>query len=218
MSDARQHRINMVDGQVRPSDITDRRIIRAMLEVAREEFVPPELRALAYRDDHIALGTPGRVMLAPRVFAKLVQLAALGDNDSVLVIASGTGYGAAVLGQFAGQVVALESDPGLHATALRLLEQAQCSNVRAIQGPLADGSAEDGPYDVILIEGAVGDVPPHLLGQLKDGGRLVTVHLNGVAGQGTLWRRSGRTFGQASGFDAATPALQEFARKQDFAL
>ncbi len=218
MGDANQLRINMVDGQVRPSDITDRRIIRAMLEVPREAFVPADVQGLAYCDGDIPLGPEGRVLLAPRVFAKLVQLAELGDRDNVLVVGSGTGYGAAVLAGFADRVVALEADAGLHAAAAGQLQDRDFKRVNPIHGPLADGYAQGGPYDVILIEGAVTDVPPELLQQLKDGGRLVGILANGRTGTATLWRRSGRSFGQVSGFDASAPTLQAFARKKDFAL
>lgn len=218
MSEATRQRINMVDGQVRPSDITDRRIIRAMLAVPREAFVPAQRRALAYSDGDIALNVPGRVLLAPRVFAKLLQLAAFGERDRVLVVASGSGYGAAVLGAFADRVVALESDAGLHAEAVQQLKESGPGNVEPVQAPLAEGDAQRGPYDVILIEGAVTAVPDHLLGQLKEGGRLVTIVKDGASAYACLWLRSGRTYAQVRDFDANTPVLQEFSPQEHFAL
>lgn len=210
----------MVDGQVRPSDVTDRRIIRAMLAVPREAFVPEDKKDVAYFDGDIPLGPAGRALLAPRTLAKLMQLAAPGDHDTTMVVASGTGYAAAVLAQFSDRVVALESDADLHATASRRVQEAGPANLVCVHGPLAQGDAEGGPYDVILVAGAVNDVPDELLGQLKDGGRLVAILKPGGAapGRATLWRRSGRQFGQAASFDATAPLLQEFENKVDFAL
>lgn len=216
MVDAVQQRVSMVDSQVRPSDVTDRRIIRAMLQVPRENFVPAGREALAYADNDVPVAS-GRALLAPRTFAKLVQLADVGDRDRVLVVGCGTGYGAAVLQIMGAEVTALEADAGLLSTAKEQTER--CANgVRVVQGPLSEGWASNAPYDAILVEGAVAATPDALLSQLKDGGRLVAVLSAANGGRAILWRRSGQVYGETFGFDAAAGLLPGFARAPAFAL
>ena len=215
MTDAVQQRVNMVDSQVRPSDVTDRRIIRAMLDVPREAFVPPAKRALAYSDGDVPLGN-GRALLAPRIVAKLVQLLDLGEGDRVLVAGCGTGYVAAVLARIGATVVAVESDDALRAVAEKELPSFGAVAVRA--GVLTEGAAEQGPYDAILLEGAVAAMPEGLLGQMKDGGRLVAIYASARGSRATVWRRSGRIYAETAAFDAVGTMLPGFQSQPVFAL
>lgn len=213
-------RLNMVESQVRPSDVTDRRIIRAMLDVPREAFVPTPLKPVAYMDDALPLTTgdgvsPARGLMAPRAFAKLVQLADLGADSVVLDVGCATGYSTAVLARIAQTVVALESDPVLAETASKTLDSLGFDNVAVVTGSLDAGYPAEGPYDAIVIAGAVEVVPPALLDQLKDGGRLVTI-LAGVPGQATVWRRIGRHFDKRKAFESAAPAMPGFEAKREF--
>lgn len=216
MVDAVQQRVSMVDSQVRPSDVTDRRIIRAMLQVPREDFVPANRHALAYADADVPLGG-GRSLLAPRTLAKLLQLADLGDRNRVLVVGCGTGYAAAVLRVMGAEVTALETDDALLAAARDKLSRV-VGEVRVVRGNLAEGWVEHAPYDVILVDGAVSDAPVGLLAQLKDGGRLVAVQSAANGGRAMVWRRSGAVYGEAFGFDAAASVLPGFASAPAFAL
>lgn len=215
MTDAAQQRVNMVDSQVRPSDITDRRIIRAMLEIPREQFVPPAAQTIAYFDGDVALGG-GRALLAPRTVAKLVQLAELDEGDKVLVAGCATGYAAAVFARMGADVVAVEPDAGLRATAERELQGT--GRVQVLAGGIRDGAAAQGPYDVIFLEGGIGSAPSELLDQLKDGGRLVAIAVDKAAGRATVWRRSGRSYGATPGFDAIGPVLPGFQAAPAFSL
>ena len=189
-------RKNMVESQVRPSDVTDRRIIRAMLELPREMFVTERYRALAYMDGAVPLeaseGSPRRMLLPARIFAKLLQAGEVDTAAAVLVVGAGAGYGAAVLSQLAASVVALESDGKLREAAREALGAIGISNVTLAEGALPLGKTEDAPYDLILIEGAVDFVPPALLDQLKDGGKLIAIVGRGATGQATVWQRSGK--------------------------
>ncbi|MCB1506866.1 MAG: protein-L-isoaspartate O-methyltransferase [Hyphomicrobiaceae bacterium] len=213
-------RKNMVESQVRPDDVTDRRIINAMLQVPREAFVPTSLKPVAYIDEALTLvkaeaGTMARGMMAPRAFAKLVQLAELSDQDIVLDIGAASGYSAAVISKLAQTVVALEVDPALAEQATKALEDLKSDNVAVVKGDLEVGYPSEGPYDAIIIEGAVEDLPASLLDQLKDGGRLVAIEA-GVAGHAVLYRRSGRNFDRRAAFAASAPALPGFQRKKEF--
>jgi protein-L-isoaspartate(D-aspartate) O-methyltransferase len=223
MIDSKQQRINMVESQVRPSDVTDRRIIRAMLEVPREAFVPQSLQELAYMDESVAAtddvgGTPGRCLLAPRTFAKLVQLAEIGSDAVVLDVGCATGYSTAILARLAKAVVAVEVDAALAARATQTLRQIGVGNTVVIEGALERGAPSHAPFDAILLEGAVPQVPQALLEQLKDGGRLVTVIAEGVLGRAQVWRRSGKVFDARPVFDAGAQPLPGFARKAEFVL
>lgn len=218
MADAALQRKNMVESQVRPSDVTDRRITRAMLEVSRESFLPEASRALAYSDIDIPIAhAPLRTLMAPRTFAKLVQLAAPEAGDRVLVVGAGSGYAAVVLSRLAASVVALESNDALAATMNEALAAEGAQSVEVVKGPLPAGHVAGGPYDVILLEGSVPEVPGALLEQLRDGGRLVAIVASrGAAGKAVLWRRRGETVSESAGFDAGATPLPGFDQPKGF--
>ncbi len=220
MSDAVRQRLNMVESQVRPSDVTDRRILRAMGEIARETFVPASLASLAYMDECVALhAQPGRMrrsMLSPRGFAKLIQLASIEATDRVLDVGAGRGYSATVLARLAAQVTALESDPELASAARAAL--AGEPKVSIVEGPLSVGHAAAAPYNVIVVEGALFASPEILLAQLATGGRLVAVQRDGIVGHATLWRRVGTHVGTTSAFEIHADVLPGFEQVAAFSF
>jgi protein-L-isoaspartate(D-aspartate) O-methyltransferase len=221
MIDVTRQRTSMVDSQVMPSDVTDRRIIKAMSELPRERFVPGPLAELAYMDGPVALTPPAperRWLMAPRVLAKLLQLADLGAHDRVLDVGAATGYASAVLSTMARSVVAVESDETLAGAMKATLGALGIGNVTVVVGPLSEGCTSEAPYDVILMSGAIAERPQALLDQLKDGGRLVAVVEEGGVGKAVIWRRMGRSFDRWAAFDAATPPLPGFRPAQAFAL
>lgn len=166
----------MVDGQIRPNRVSDPRILAAMRELERERFLPPGLAHLAYVDQDVKLGG-GRFVTEPLVIARMVQLGAPQATERVLLVASGTGYGAALLALCGADVVALEEDAGLRQIAAGALAGLDfgAGRVRQVAGPLAAGWAEGGPYDLVLIEGAVQEIPAAIAAQIKPHGRLVAV-------------------------------------------
>jgi protein-L-isoaspartate(D-aspartate) O-methyltransferase len=223
MIDSQQQRINMVESQVRPSDVTDRRIIRAMLEVPREAFVPASLKALAYMDEAVPVveadGTrQARCLLAPRTFAKMVQLAEIGPDAVVLDVGCASGYSTAVLARLAKSVVAVEVDTALATRANETLRRLGVGNATVIGGALEKGAASHAPFDAILLQGAVPRIPEELLEQLKDGGRLVAVIADGTFGRAQLWRRTGKLYDPRPAFDAGAQPLPGFARQVEFVL
>lgn len=224
MTDAARQRTNMVESQVMTSDVTDRRVLLAMGDLPRERFVPEALAPLAYMDEAVPLtpaapGAERRWLMAPRVFAKLLQLADIGAEARVLDVGCATGYSAAVLGRIAKSVVALECDAALAQAARTTLAGLALDNVEVVEGPLVDGAADKGPFDAIVLQGAVSEAPSTLLDQLKDGGRLVAVmRTPGGLGKGMIWRRLGRSLDQWTSFDGAAPELPGFARAPEFVL
>lgn len=215
MVDLTSLRTKMVDGQIRPNDVTDHRILEAMLTVPRELFVPAAQRELAYLDRDVPLGG-GRVLVQPMVVAKLLQAAEIGEDDKVLEVGGATGYGAAIAGRLAREVVALEEDGGLAADAAAALEAAGTTNVSVVTGPLTAGHAAAAPYDVIVIAGSVERLPESLTGQLADGGRLVVVEGHGLSARAVLYTRSGRDVAGRVLMNAAVPLLPGFAREPEF--
>jgi protein-L-isoaspartate(D-aspartate) O-methyltransferase len=208
-------RRNMVESQIRTNKVTHAGLLAALSSLPRERFLPPERAYAAYVDDDIPLA-PGRFLMEPMVFARLVQLAEPKLKDRALVVGSGTGYGAAVLARLVASVVALESDPGLAARAKDQLVQLAIGNVSQAAGPLAQGWPGSAPYDVMLIEGAVEEVPQTLFDQLADGGRLVAVVMTEGVGRATLFVEREKAISHRPYFDAAVPPLAEFRRQRGF--
>jgi protein-L-isoaspartate(D-aspartate) O-methyltransferase len=215
-STARQ---KMVDGQVRPSDVTDIRIIDAMLEVPREAFVPENKRALAYLDLDLEVGEGGaakRYLIKPAVLAKMLQAAEIKETDRVLVVGCATGYAAAVIAKYVGQVTATESDPALAAKAGDILSQVGAAKVEVHTAAAAEGDPANAPFDVIVLNGATEIVPERLYAQLRDGGRLVGVFAMSHPQRATIVTRSRGDFGNRSLFDAAAPVLPGMERLPAF--
>jgi len=215
MTDFSTARRHMVDSQVRPSDVTDQRVISAMLEVPRERFVPPAATALAYLDQDLAVGSARR-LLKPMVLAKLLNAVELAATDRVLVVGCAAGYSAAVIARIAGQVVALEEDASLVKAAQASL--AGTPNVSVVSGALTAGWTQGAPYDVILLEGATEVEPQAFCSQLKDGGRLICVLGSAPNAKAMLYRRSGSELGGRAIFDAAAALLPGFAKTPVFAF
>lgn len=214
-------RRRMVNNQLRTFDVTDHRVQDAMLTVARERFVPKTQIPIAYSDEDIPIvtneiGRPVRTMTPPATFARLLQLARILEDDVVLLIGAGLGYGAAVLGQLAGSVIALESDQRLADEASANLEAADVTNAVVVVGPLPEGYASEAPYDQILIDGAVLTRPDTLLGQLKVGGRLTTVEGEGLAGRAKLYTRGDNGISVRGAFNAAAQVLPGFVPQPTF--
>ncbi len=222
MIDAAIQRKNMVESQVRPNDISDRRIIRAMLQLPREEFLPVSVRSIAYMDEDVPLTSPdadmgaGRALMSPRAFAKLVQLAEIAETDLVLDVGAATGYSAAVLSRLGETVVALESDADMAEKASACLEKNGVDNVVVVTGALPAGYPDEGPFDAIVVEGRIAELPDALLDQLKDGGRLVAVVEEDGVSRGAIWRRIGATFDKRTVFEAGAPSLPGFERPRSF--
>ena len=191
MAEFAQRRITMVDTQVRPSDVTSFQVLDAMLSVPRELFVPSKQRDAAYAGTHVGLGH-GRVVLAPRTMAKLLQVADVQPDELVLDVGAGLGYSSALAACMAEAVIALEEDADLAREAERALSEASADNVAVINGALVDGASKHGPYDVVLIEGAVQDIPDALIDQLKVGGRIVAIFLEGALGTARVVTRTGK--------------------------
>lgn len=205
----------MVDGQVRPSDVTRYPIILAMLETPREDYVPASVRDVAYLGDHIPL-VPGRVMLDARVFAKMLDALAVGPKDLVLDVGCGFGYSTAVLAHMAEAVIALEEDEAMAAAAEIALNAHAVDNAAVQRGPLAAGVPAHGPYDAIILEGAVEVLPEALTDQLKPGGRIVAIFRDGAIGQARLGLKTETGMAWRRIFDATAPELPGFAAAKAF--
>jgi protein-L-isoaspartate(D-aspartate) O-methyltransferase len=210
MSDFSTARQKMVDCQVRPSDVTDVRIIDAMLEVAREDFVPVHQRAIAYLDIDLEISAPGapkRFLIKPVVLARMLQAANVKATDNVLVVGCATGYAAAVVAKLAARVTATDGDSATAAKATECLAKAGATNVIFAPALAADGYAANGPYDVIVLVGATEIVPTGLYAQLAPEGCLVGVFAAGLPQRAMIVTHSQDDFGSRALFDAAAPVL-----------
>ncbi|MCU0902916.1 MAG: protein-L-isoaspartate O-methyltransferase [Tabrizicola sp.] len=217
MSEFATRRVMMVDTQVRPSDVTKFPIIDAMLTVPRETFVPDDKREAAYVGENLPLA-PGRVLLEARTMAKLLDALDVQPGELVLDIGCGLGYSAAVIARLAETVVAVEEDEFLAAEAQRLLSEEGVDNAIVVTGKLSEGVARSAPYDVITIEGGVELVPDGILAQLKDGGRIGAVFMEGAVGTARVGYKGGGRVTWRSVFNAAAPVLPGFRAVRGFTL
>lgn len=189
-----QMRENMVLCQIRPSDVSDERILNALYTVPREQFVPHQYKDVAYLDKDITFDS-GRYMLRPAVLAKMLFKLDLSSEDVVLNVGSCMGYCVAVLAQLAKKVVAVETDESLSSKANLRLHNLGIDNAIVINADLDKGHDVGEMYDRIFINGAVTDIPDAILSQLKDGGKLVTIRLHyGNIGYISLIERNGGDF------------------------
>jgi protein-L-isoaspartate(D-aspartate) O-methyltransferase len=215
-------RQKMVDGQVHTSDVTDLRILDAMLELPREEFVPEDKKALAYLDLDLDVAEGGggvakRFLIKPVLTAKLLQAAEILETDRILVVGAATGYAAAVAARLAASVTATESDSALVARGKDILSKLGFGGKVAFQtAEAAAGDPAGAPYDVIILNGATEVVPDKLYGQLKEGGRLLGVFAMTRPPRAMIVRRSHGEFGTRPLFDAAAPVLPGLERVPEF--
>ena len=203
MTDFALARRNMIEGQLRPNRVTNAQLLAAIGDLPRERFLPEATRSVAYADDDVPLGN-GRYLMEPMVLARLIQTLQPRPEDRAMVVASGTGYGAALLARLVHSVVAVEGDPALAAAAERISKELGIAGIRQTIGKMEEGCADPAPYDVILIEGAVQLVPQAIFDQLAEGGRLTAV----IAGPpGALGRGAALHEGRRNGVGA--PAFRQ---------
>jgi protein-L-isoaspartate(D-aspartate) O-methyltransferase len=207
----------MVDTQVRPSDVTKFPIIDAMLSIPREAFVPVAMREAAYMGENLDLGG-GRTMLEPRTFAKLLEALDVTPDHVVLDLGCGLGYSTAVLAQLAEFVVAVEDDDARADEAQSLLSEHGIDNAAVMQNPLTEGSPKSGPYDIVMLQGAVEVVPQAILDQLREGGRIGAIFSEGALGVVRIGHKVDGEISWRYAFNAGAPVLPGFGKKAAFAF
>lgn len=217
MTNYAARRTMMVDTQIRPSDVTKFPIIDAMLSVPREDFVPADKVQAAYVGDNVSLGG-NRVVLEPRTLAKMLDALDITPDELVLDIACGLGYSSAVIAKMAAAVVAVEEDEALAEEAQTALSRAGADNVIQHTGALTAGAAAHGPYDVIVLQGAVERMPEEILAQLKEGGRIAALFAEGELGVVRVGYKIDGEMNWRFAFNAGAPVLPGFERHRAFTL
>lgn len=212
MTDFPALRRNMVDSQIAPSDVTDRRVMRVMAEVPREDFVPQAQKPVAYIDEALKLGR-GRLLLPPMVVGRMLQLARIDPGQTVLEIGCATGYASALMARLGAKVIALEADTELAGRAKTALAG---TGVTVVEGPLAAGHAAAAPYDVILMSGSVPEAPLGLASQLAGSGRLIAIVGETAPARLTVFTRTANGLSGLAVFDAPIARLPGFERAPSF--
>lgn len=199
----------MIDSQLRPTGVNDARVLAAFRAVPRERFVPAAAAAIAYADAAVPIA-PGRAMLEPMIVGLLLTRAAIMPGERVLIVGTGTGYTAALVAALGAVVTALEADADLAATA-------RSNGVDVVEGPLAAGWPASAPFDLIIIDGAAADLPPALLAQVADGGRLAGVIVgDDRIGRATVGRVVAGHFAGSGFAETGAAVLPGFARAPAF--
>ncbi len=217
MVDYSNRRTMMVDTQVRPSDVTKFPIIDAMLSVPREVYVPDQLREAAYMGEHVVLSAD-RVVLEPRTFAKMLEVLDVQPDHTVLDLGCGLGYSTAVLARLADFVAGVEDDEDLANEAQSILSENGVDNAAVMAGDLTEGAAKSGPYDVIIAQGAVEEMPSTILDQLRDGGRIAAIFAEGSLGVVRVGYKSNGVVSWRFAFNATAPTLSGFKKAAAFSL
>jgi len=219
MIDFAKARAAMIESQLQTSGVFDKRVLEAILQVPREVFVDEELRQFAYVDRELKLpGASLRFMGAPAPVARLIELAEIEPDDIVLDVACGTGYSTAVIAHLANSVVAIENDADLVARANENLAKLDIGNAAVIKASLAKGAPDEAPFDVIIIQGTIAEVPAALLDQLRVGGRLVALIGNGGSATATTYVKSKGGVAAVASFNANLPEIKELARAPGFSF
>lgn len=217
MTDFATRRTMMVDTQIRPSDVTKFPIIEAMLAIPREYFVPADKEQAAYVSENVDLGA-ARVVLEPRTLAKMLDALDIQADELVLDLGCGYGYSSAVIARIAEAVVAVEENEDWIDDAQAALSRVGADNVALQAGELASGAAQHGPYDVILLEGAAEHVPDAILDQLKEGGRIAALMVEGALGTVKIGYKIDGAMSWRYAFNAGAPVLPGFERHRAFTL
>ncbi|PCH92603.1 MAG: protein-L-isoaspartate O-methyltransferase [Rhodobacteraceae bacterium] len=215
MTNFQEARTAMVDCQVRPSDVTKYPIIEALLAMPREDFVPAAKRSVAYAGEHIALSSE-RILLDARTFSKMLDGLNIQPDELVLDVACGLGYSTAIIAKMSEAVVAIESDADLAQKASDILMEHAVDNAVVLQGDLTQGNAKNGPYDVIILQGAIETLPDTLADQLKDGGRICAIFSDGNLGECRIGHKSHGRISWRMDFNASAPTLTGFKLKPVF--
>jgi protein-L-isoaspartate(D-aspartate) O-methyltransferase len=208
----------MVDSQIRTNDVTDLRLLDAILSVPRELFVPENRRELAYTDEDVEITAGGdkRYVMKPVPLARLIQLADVRPGDVVLEVGCGTAYASAIMSRVAKTVIALDDNAEIGELAKNALAASGCGNVVTVTGPIANGFVANAPYDVVFVNGAVDEVPAALFGQLKEDGRLVAVEGNGNAGVAKLYMKHDGHVAGRKVFNASVKPLPGLRKEPGF--
>lgn len=217
MPDFSTRRRTMVDTQVRPSDVTKYNIIDALLSVPREDYVPEDKSEVAYVDDHVSLGS-GRVVLEPRLLAKILDALDIQPDEMVLDLGCGLGYSTAVMARLAHTVVAIEEDAAMATEAQRILSSHGVDNAAVFEGEMAAGGAKHGPYDVIVAQGAVEHLPEALADQLREGGRMAVLFSQSGLGDVRIGYKVDGAISWRFAFNGGAPVLPGFEKRRAFTL
>ena len=218
MIDFEKARLNMVDCQIRPNDVTDHDIIAAFLHVPREKFVSAAQKPLAYIDEDLPVSSSGtdRYLMETMSMSKLIQLAEIDEDNIVLDVGCATGYSTAVLSRLCNSVVAVETDETLAEQASQTLLELGYDNAVVVNSPMQNGFAKEGPYDVIFVGGAVETVPDQLADQLKEGGRMVVVEGTGNTGVARVYSKVDGYLSARTAFNCAVMPLPGFEAASGF--
>jgi len=217
VTDYTARRTMMVDTQIRPSDVTKFPIIDAMLSVPREAYVPDALKEAAYVGENLALGD-GRALLDPRTLAKMIDALSIEPSDVILDLGCGLGYSTAILARLGDFVVGVEDDATRAADAQATLSEQGVDNAAVVEGLLNEGSAKSGPYDVILLQGAIAHMSEALADQLREGGRIGAIFAEGALGVVRIGRKIDGELNWRDAFNASAPLLNGFEAESVFAL
>ncbi|MGV8856253.1 MAG: protein-L-isoaspartate O-methyltransferase family protein [Devosia sp.] len=216
MTQFERSRATMIDNQLRTSGVTDWRLLAQMAIVPRERFVPADRQAIAYIDDvhWFGRGADRRFMMAPALLAKLLQLAEIDEHDVVLDIGAATGYSTAVIAGLAASVVGLEPDAGLAATAADNLNHLGLANASIVSGTVtALGRSR---FDVVIVQGALAEVPPAMFAVLKDGGRLIALISGDGVSVANVFVKTGTDIAARGEFNASLPQFDQTQRAPEF--
>ena len=208
---------NMIEGQIKPIGGMQKNILQAFSSVNRDDFVPQNLKDNCYSEKNLFLKRD-RFVLKANLIAKIISALNISNEENVLVIGSSTGYSSAIISRLAETVISIEEDQELLDFSEEAIKKNGIDNIVFINNAMIEGCSEQGPFNAIIIEGAIDEVPPNILNQLEDNGRLIAMINNKGVSNVIEYQKKNNIFTDRFLFSCTAPKLKCFDKRKSFSF
>ncbi len=213
------HSLNkkMVEGQIKPIGGMQKNVLDAFNSINRDDFVPKNLKGNSFSERNLFLKRD-RFILKANLIAKIISVLNISNEENVLVIGSSTGYSSAVISRIAETVISIEEDKELLVFSEEAVKKNGIDNIVFINNAMIEGCPEQGPFNAIIIEGTIDEVPLKILNQLEHNGRLIAMVNNNGISNVIEYQKKNDTFTDRFIFSCSAPKLKSFDKRKSFSF